>query len=88
MKSLILTSFLLFPIVSWANCENKLSFFVTSVDLFTKVSKLHDLNKKLFKLDRLSKQELELSQSRLVKGADLVVRSQRLYKQCQNKDMV
>ena len=88
MKSLILIGFLLFPIVSWANCENELSFFVTSVDLFTKVSKIHDINKRLFALDRLSKHELELSQARLVKGADLVVRSQRLYKECQHRDMI
>jgi hypothetical protein len=47
MKLLLIT-LLMVPMVAVAACEAELSYFATSVDLFTKVKKIHDINKKLF----------------------------------------
>jgi hypothetical protein len=76
------------PMVAVAACEAELSYFATSVDLFTKVKKIHDINKKLFALDKLTKDELDISLVRLEKSANLVLKTQKLYKECQHKDMI
>ena len=86
--SLLLIALLVFPLTAMSACEAELSYFATSVDLFTKVKKLHDINVKLFVLDRLTKEELDASILRVNKGADLVVKTQKLYKQCQHRDMI
>jgi len=85
---LLLVALLVFPLTAMAACEYELSYFVNSVDLFTKVKKLHDINKKLYTIDKLTKEELDVSLARLAKSAKLVVISQRLYKECQHKDMI
>ena len=85
---LVLLILLIVPLTASAACEAELSYFATSVDLFDKVKKIHDINKKLFALDRLTKKELDASLLRLEKGASLVIKTQKLYKECQHRDMI
>ena len=85
---LLLIELLVFPLTVIAACETELSYFATSVDLFDKVKKIHDINKKLFALNRLTKKELDESLLRLEKGAGLVIKTQKLYKECQHRDMI
>ena len=85
---LLLISLLVFPLTSAATCETELSYFSTSVYVFDKVKKIYDIDKKLFALNRLTKAELDKSLVRLENSAGLVVKTEKLYKECQHKDMI
>ena len=85
---LLLVLLMLFPLTAMSACETELEYFTTSVYIFDKVKKIHDINKKLFALDRLTKTELNASLVRLENSANLVVKTQKLYKECQHRDMI
>lgn len=88
MSKLVLLLCLLFPLSSWAFCEAEQAYFTNALDLFANIQKLHEINKKLYASNRLTKQELDASLTRLEKGASLIIKSQKLYKECTMRDKV
>ena len=85
---LFLVALLIFPLTAIGACEIERTYYNNAVDLFVNIKKLHDINKKLFAVDKLSKKELDASLLRLEKGARLVIKSEKLYKECQHRDMI
>lgn len=85
---LLLVALLIFPLTASAGCEIEKTYFNNAVNLFDNIKKLHDINKKLFVVDKLSKKELDASLLRLEKGARLVIKSEKLYKECQHRYMI
>ena len=85
---LLLVILLIFPLHAMAFCEIEQTYYNNAVDLFVNIKKLHDINKKLFVMNKLTKKELDASLLRLEKGARLVIKSEKLYKECQHRDMI
>jgi hypothetical protein len=79
---------LLFPLTSTAACEREEKLLDTSIDLFVKLDKLHEINKRLFELNKLTQDDLNISLTRLTNSVKLMYQAKKIYYECQTRIMV